>query len=152
MVKFGSIEEILEFAIAKEEASRQFFIDMSQRMEDDMSRRLFKTLAKEELRHRTQLELELMKAGKVVPQIDNESGRTKVDYTLDEEFSSDMSYTDAIVLSMEKETASFRLYVDLMRVTENDEAIDVFTTLAEEEVRHKLQLEMVYDNITHKNS
>ena len=152
MIRFDSIEQILEFAIVKEEASRQFFIDMSQRMEDDMSRKLFKALAKEELQHRTQLELELMKTGKVVPKVYDESSRTKADYTLDEEFSNDMGYTDALLLSMEKEAASFRLYVDLMKVTENDEAIEVFSALAEQEVRHKLQLEDIYENITHKNS
>ena len=66
---------------------------------------------------------------------------------LENDFPKDISYTDALMLAIRKEKAAFKLYVELMRIAENEDAFEVFMSLAEEEVRHKLMFEAEYNNL-----
>ena len=150
MIKFDSIDDILKFAIAKEEASYQFYTDMARQMRTETSNAIFDELAKEELNHKAQLELEIIKRGKVVKPSEDEPNRIKGDFVLEEDFPKDIDYTDALMIAIRKETASFKLYVELMRIAENEEAFEAFMALAEEEVRHKLMFEVEYNNLTQK--
>ncbi len=145
MVKFGSMEEILAFAVNKEEASYLFYTDMARMIEDETVSRLFEDFAAEELRHREQLRLEIMKMGKVVSTDDDWSNRTRAEYVVEGDLPADFSYTDALKLAISKETAAFKLYIDLLKLTEDEEAIEIFTALAEDEVRHKLGFQSVYE-------
>ncbi len=150
MIKFGSMEEILVFAVNKEEASYLFYTDMARVTEDKTVSRLFEDFAKEELGHREQLQLEIMKMGKVVSTDDDWADRTRAEYDIEGEFPEDFSYTDALKLAIAKESAAFKLYVDLLKLTEDPEAIEMFTALAEDEVRHKIKFESVYEKHTHQ--
>jgi rubrerythrin len=150
MIKFDSIDDILKFAIAKEEASYQFYTDIAHQMQSETSNTIFEELAKEELNHKTQLELEIMKRGKVVKPSDNESYRIKGDFILEMDFPKDIGYEDALMIAIRKEKAAFKLYVELMRIAENEEAFETFMALAEEEVRHKLMFEAEYNNLMQK--
>ena len=62
----------------------------------------------------------------------------------------DFSYTDVLKLAIAKESAAFKLYVDLLRLTEDPEAIEMFTALAEDEVRHKIKFESTYEKYTRR--
>ena len=152
MIKFDSIDDILKFAIAKEEASYQFYMDMAHQMRSETSNTIFEELANEELNHKAQLELEIIKRGKVVKPLENESERTRGDFALEDDFPKDISYADALMIAIRKEKASFKLYVELMRISENEEAFEAFMALAEEEVRHKLMFEAEYNNLMQKKS
>ena len=148
MIKFRSIEEILTFAMHKEEASYLFYTDMARMMEDKLVSELFEEFAGDELGHREQLQLEIMKSGRVVNTDEDWSDRTARDYTLDGELPENFSCADALRLAIEKESAAFKLYIDLTRFAEDQEAIDMFTALAEEEVRHKIKFESAYEKQT----
>ena len=148
MIKFSSIEEILAFAVNKEEASYLFYTDMARMTEDKDVSRLFEDFAKEELDHREQLLLEIMKMGKVVSTDDDWSNRTRAEYAVEGELPGDFSYTDALKLAIAKENAAFKLYIDLLRLTEDEDAIEMFTALAEDEVRHKIKFESEYEKHT----
>ena len=152
MIKFDSVEDILKFAIAKEEASYQFYMDIAHQMRSEASNTVFEELAKEELNHKAQLELEIIKRGKVVKPSENESYRIRGDFTLEADFPKDIGYADALMIAIRKEQASFKLYVELMRISENEEAFETFMALAEEEVRHKLMFEAEYNNLVQKKS
>ena len=148
MVKYGSMEEILAFAVNKEEASYLFYTDMARMTEDKDVSRLFEDFAAEELRHREQLRLEIMKMGKVVSTDDDWSNRTRAEYIVDGDLPENFSYTDALKLAISKENAAFKLYVDVLRLTEDEEAIEMFTALAEEEIRHKIGFQSAYEKHT----
>ena len=148
MIKFGSMQEILVFAVNKEEASYLFYTDMARMIEDETISRLFEDFAKEELGHREQLQLEIMKMGKVVSTDDDWSDRTRDQYDIEGELPGDFSYADVLKLAIEKENAAFKLYIDLLRLTEDKEAIDMFAALAEDEVRHKIKFESAYEKHT----
>ena len=148
MIEFGSMEEILAFAVNKEEAAYLFYTDMARMMEDELVSGLFEEFAAEELSHREQLQLEIMKMGKVVNTDDDWSDRTRAEYALEGELPENLSCGDALKLAIEKENAAFKLYIDLLRLTEDKEAIDMFAALAEDEVRHKIKFEWAYEKHT----
>ena len=150
MVDFDSIEDILKFAITKEEASHLFYTDMAENVDDEAVRDMFRTFAQEELRHKEMLELEIMKRGHIVPPSEDLSDRTAADYTLEGEFPADYTRGDALKLAVQKEHAAFRMYIDLLRLAENEETINIFMELAEEEIRHKIGFESAYNRYMKK--
>jgi rubrerythrin len=152
VIKFDSIEDILRFAVAKEEASYQFYMDVAHQVQSEMSSTIFEELAKEEMDHKAQLELEIMKRGQVVSTGKIGTEQNRMDVTLEGDSLKDLSYADALMIAIRKEKASFKLYVELMRIAENDDAFEAFMALAEEEVRHKLMFEAEYNNLTQKKN
>jgi rubrerythrin len=145
MFQFKSIQEILEFAITKEQAAQKLYAHLAERLTDPMVRKLFADLALEEVDHRQQLELELMKLGRVVPESNQFKGARVTECTLSDEIPPAMGYAEALVLAMQKEKAAFRLYVEMVGAAENLECRDVLMVLAEEEVRHMLRFEQAYN-------
>jgi rubrerythrin len=60
-----------------------------------------------------------------------------------------MSFVDTLLLAIQKERAAFRLYAKLLATVKDEELGEVLMELAEEEMRHVLQLEHEYEAITH---
>ncbi|MBN2444587.1 MAG: hypothetical protein JXJ04_24710, partial [Spirochaetales bacterium] len=56
MDSFKNIEEILDFAIAREEEAAQFYIDLSKKMERPEIKKVFSDFAQEEQGHKKKLE------------------------------------------------------------------------------------------------
>ena len=145
MEEFESDDEILEFAIGRELNAHQFFVDLADQMDNPTMRLLFENFAKEELRHKAALELEVMKRGKVVaaPQDAADLDQTDIMVAIDPE--TNIDYKNALLLAINKETKSFRLYVDLAAMLKDKESREVLLSLAEEEAKHKARFEIEYD-------
>ncbi len=146
MDDFGNDAEILELAIAREEDAHKFFLILAARAERPEMRKVFEELADEELEHKARLELEVMKSGRVVTGTE----KTELNAGNDPKTSLpklDMDYKDMLILGMQKEESSFRLYVDLAARVSSEEAYDTLLALAEEEVKHKMRFEMEYENL-----
>ncbi|HUS71811.1 MAG TPA: ferritin family protein [Sedimentisphaerales bacterium] len=144
MVEFESDEEILELAIAREEDANKFYLALAARAQADEMRKVFEDLAGEELEHKAKLELEVIKSGRVVTATEElDIGDERAIGITESDI--DMDYKDMLIMAMQKEESSFRLYVDLaVRVT-NEDARETLLSLAEEEVKHKLRFETEYD-------
>jgi rubrerythrin len=146
MDEFGNDVAILELAISREEDANKFFLIMAARAERPEMRKVFEELADEELEHKSRLELEVMKSGRVVTATE----KTELNVGTDAETSVpklDMDYKDMLILCMQKEESSFRLYVDLAARVSSEEAYETLVALAEEEVKHKMRFEMEYENL-----
>lgn len=142
-----SYDEVLEFAIDREIDANQFYLALADRVDSIEMRKVFEELAQEELEHKAKLELELMKAGKTV-EIKQPPSVPNRNYIIsDNQSLLDMDYKDILLLGMEKEEASFRIYVDLVPKAYDSESREVLLSLAQEEVRHKLRFQMEYDMI-----
>jgi rubrerythrin len=150
MFQFKSIQEILEFAITKEQAARTLYLQLAERLTDPMVRKLFTDLAAEEVDHRQQLELELMKLGRVVPESNQFKGVRVTECVISEEIPPEMGFAEALVLAMRKEKAAFRLYVEMVSAAADLECRDVLLDLAEEEVRHMLRFEQAYNSLMNR--
>ena len=148
---FNSVKEILEFAIAKEVEANKFYTVLADRVANPAMSELILQFAKEELEHKAKLELELMKAGRVVAKAEKLADFDINDYILvDAGDTARMDYGDLLLAAMEKEKASFKLYVVLAGMAEDEDSQQVLVSLAEEEARHKMLFEIEYDEMVPK--
>jgi len=148
MGKVESDQEILEFAIFRENEAYNFFLALADRVKDQKIRKLLEDLAAEEIEHKAKLELEIIKTGRTVS-TDLEPPRPASDYILtDDPLPLDMDYRDVLLLGMEKEEAAFRTYVNLIANVQDEHSREVLLALAEEEVKHKLRFETEYNALT----
>jgi rubrerythrin len=150
-MEFSSNREVLEFALSKEEASVQFYRDLAAQMSEPTTRSLFEALIKNEKQHVESLRLELEKLGFTVDTSHSEPSaefqwqeRLEIDDT-----SRGMSFVDGLMLAIQKERAAFRLYTILLGNTRNSQYENILIQLAEEEMRHVLQLEREYESMIH---
>jgi rubrerythrin len=145
MDKVDSIDEILEFAIAREVEANQLYTYMAGRMKNPEMSKVCEELAKEELEHKAKLELEVMKRGEVV------SGICVSDYMMDAGDEIDMDYEELLIFAIKKEEISVNFYTDLASVVKDKESREVLLSLAEEETEHKQRFEVEYDNLPKAN-
>ncbi len=141
MGKLDSIDEILEFAIAREIEAYQLYMYMASWLENPEMRQVCEDFANEELDHKAKLELEVMKRGQVTSDIDISDYMTDVGNTLD------MSYEEILTLAINKEGVSVKLYTDLARAVRDNASRETLLALAQEESRHKQRFETEYENL-----
>ena len=146
-MNFGSIDEILDFAIDREKEAVAFYTDLSKKQKVADLQQTFFELAQEEGKH-VKL-ITGLKQNKVA--IDSyeikEVTNLKIsDYVADIKYEEGMAMADILVLAMKREAKALKLYQDLVDLAENDEARKLFELLAQEESQHKLRFETMYDD------
>jgi rubrerythrin len=144
MERFGSIEKIFDFAIAKEMESNLFYLNLSKMAVRPEIKEVFESIASEELIHKKKIE-EVAKGKYKFPPIGTIPDMKIADYTVADEPTPSIAYQDALVLAMKKEEASFKLYSDLANISSDAAVKDTFLGLAQEEAKHKLRFEIEYD-------
>ena len=149
MGESSPVDEVLEFAIDREIEANQLYIDLAARTQNPVMRKVFEDFAREELGHKAKLEA--MKKGKTVASAPVAPDLKIADYVVGVEPTPNMDYKDVLILAMNKEKASFRLYTDLAAV-KNEAQSKTFLSLAQEEARHKLRFEIEYDNVVLKEN
>ncbi len=144
MITFQSADEILDFAVEREEEAFTFYTDLSNRVKSTHMRGLFSDFAHEELGHKARL-LAVQKNKTFVPSQKKIMDLKIADYMVGIEPQKDMEYQDALRLAMQREKAAFKLYTDLASVAEKDAVRSLFLFLSQEEAKHKLYFEIEYD-------
>lgn len=146
-----SADQILEFAIEREQEAADFYHNLAARSNSDVMRDVFEQFAREEERHRDKLTA--VKVGS--RGLGSSAGiqdLSLADYLVEKKPDPDMSYQDALVLAMHKEKAAFKLYSELAGLAEDVALRDLFLSLAQEEAKHKLRFELEYDeNVLREN-
>lgn len=151
MSKVDSDQEILEFAISREVEAYHFFQVLAGRVENPQIRKVFEELAEEELEHKAKLELEIIKTGRTVSE-EIGPARPESEYFISDGTSTlDADYRDMLLLGMEKEEASFRIYVNMVANVHDEYLRELLLALAEEEVKHKLRFENEYNSLFKKD-
>ena len=144
MTEFKSVDDILKFAIEKEEEANQFYLDLASKMDRPVMRQVFEDFAGEEQKHKEKL-LQIQE-GKTLLIAGEKVADLKVgDYLVDVAPKPDMDYQEALILAMKKEKASFKLYNDLASMTTDMNISALLLSLAQEEAKHKMRLEIEYD-------
>jgi len=151
VTEFKSVDDILDFAIAREEEAAEFYTALAAKMEKPWMKKTFEKFAKEEKGHRAKLQG--VKDGKRLLPAQRKVMDLKIgDYLVAEEGTPDMTYQDALVLAMKKEKRAFRLYSDLAAKVDDGGVSDLFLGLAQEEAKHKLRFELEYDDVILKEN
>ncbi len=144
MKKFGSVNEILDFAISQEEAAARFYTDLAERTERPGMTSIFREFASQELGHKAKLQS--IKDGVIdIPEPKKVMDLKIAEYLVDVESRPDMGYQDALILAMKREKAAFKMYNDLAALTGDEGVRATMLALAQEEARHKLRIEIEYD-------
>lgn len=148
----NDVEEILYYAISREVEANVFYNLLSQYIDDVQVRALCGEFAAEELEHKARLELEIMKLGMVVKPSAalEQSDRVlpkPLDYMLGMAKVMQLNLPNLLLLAMEKEKVSFRLYIDFLALVKDEQSRQTILELAEEEARHKMRFEIEYDRL-----
>jgi rubrerythrin len=152
-MEFNNLTEIIDFAIDREVEAEQFYISISEQESFAGKKEMFLEYAAEEKKH--QALLEDLKSGKTGKGLDEYEFKWITDikrsnYVHDVEYKPGMAYQDILLLACKREEVALALYNDLQAKAETDEAKKVFKILCQEEAKHKLALETMYDDFMAK--
>ncbi|MBN1836850.1 MAG: ferritin family protein [Spirochaetales bacterium] len=144
--ELGSIEEILDFAIAREREAQQMYLAYAGSTERKAFRQLLLSMAQMESEHERKL-TSLRSSGGTERLFRPLAG---ADQRLDEllvpvAFSPDMEYADFLILVIRKEGEAEKLYAQLASAAQDGGAAELFRTLAGEERTHKAWAQERYD-------
>ena len=139
-------QNILEYAITREQKAHEFYQDLARKTDHPLKRMLFERFAREELSHMEKLqthlsgarELALVESAAPLPA---EESTPDIDPQIKEQL------RKIIAHAIQKEKNSFRLYMD-MALKINDETIrETLIALAKDEANHQALLEMEFDRL-----
>ncbi|MFO7721597.1 MAG: ferritin family protein [Bacteroidales bacterium] len=144
MKEFGSINDILDFAMNEEQQAVEFYTRLAAQSKTSDMRRIFEEFANEEIAHKARLAT-IREEGTYNTPLEKIADMKIADYMVSVPVTPDMSYQDALVVAMKKEKAAFKLYTALADRAPNAEMRNLFLSLAQEESKHKLRFELEYD-------
>ncbi len=142
---FGSVEEILSFAIEKEQEAHDFYHDLAGKADKQWVSDLLEGFAREELGHKAKLTQ--VREGKTLTPSPKQVADLKIsDYLVEVSPRPGMDVQDVLMVAMQREKASFRLYNDLAALAQDEGVRSTFLALAQEEAKHKLRMESLYED------
>ncbi len=144
----ATIGQVLRMAIEREVQAVNFYMELASRAEDPARTELYRRLAEEEFKHKSRLELEMLKQGLVVQNLGQLDEVDIVAYAADLSLPADAEYKDLVQMGVRKERRAFRLYARLAGVVPDKNTREVLFQLAEEEARHMVQFEAEYARLT----
>lgn len=147
-MNFKSFEEILHFAIDKEKEAQNFYEEASRQEPYSGGKETFKEFAAEEKKHQVLLEGYLKGVKKISDyQFVKLPDLKRSDYMVDLSYEKGMPYRDMLRLAMKREEKSLKLYEDLKAKAGDEDLRKLFHVLSQEEAKHKLSLERLYDDL-----
>ncbi|MBW2218139.1 MAG: ferritin family protein [Deltaproteobacteria bacterium] len=144
---FETFGEILEFAIDKEKEAVTFYKDLARQAPFAGARETLEEFSREERKHQVMLEDFGKDKEKLAGfKFERIPDLKRSDYLVDVEYEKSMVYPDLLRLAMKREEISLKLYNELIEKAEKEELKKVFRMLSQEEAKHKLKLETLYDD------
>ena len=147
---FENLEEIVDFAIEKEREAAEFYQHISDNEEDfSGSKKMFAEFAAEEEKH--EKILQEFKAQGITKSLEEYQLKwitdiKRSDYLVDLDYEQGMPYNEILLLAMKREEKALKLYNDFLDQADTDEGKKLFKILCQEEAKHKLALETIYDD------
>ncbi len=141
MEKFN---DILNYAIERENEAAEFYRYMQDIVKFENQKELLKEYELMEESHARALKTisESSIEEISISQVEN----LKIsDYVVEKQPSPDMTYQDIIIIAMKREEAANRLYSQMAKSISEPKIKKLFEKLAEEELKHKLHFEKIYD-------
>lgn len=146
-MEFGSVEEALDFAIDKEKEAVEFYMSLSKEAVQKSLKETFEEFAKEEEKHAALLSDMNANKEKIDSYKFEKVTDLKIsDYMVETEYKTGMPMPEILKLAMKREEKAVLLYSALADHTENTQAKKIFNILVQEESKHKLALETMYDD------
>ena len=149
-MEFENLEAIVDFAIEKEREASEFYQKISDDEEDFAgSKQMFAEFAAEEQKHENiLLKFKTEGISKSLQEYKLKwiTDIKRSNYLVDLSYEKGMPYSDILRLAMKREESSLSMYNELGKQTDKEDLIKVFQMLSQEEAKHKLILETLYDD------
>ena len=148
-MEFENLTAILDFAIQKELEAAEFYTDISKDEVFSGAGEMFEEFAREERKH--QQMLENFKTRGLSASMEDYKFKWITDikrsnYVVDLEYRRGMGYNEILLLAMKREEKALQLYNDFLEKADSEESRTLFKVLCQEEAKHKLALETLYDD------
>ena len=141
----GELKDILNFAIEREQEAVDFYYELAGRSKVQGIKDELTKFAKMEEGHRDKLK-SLDISGIMGVDIAPVTDLKIVDYMVEPTPTPDMTWQDILNIAMKRELASMNMYNDLAAKSKSDSLRQMFLSLAQEESKHKLYFETIYDD------
>ncbi len=146
MKEFKNINDVLDFAIAREQGAFDFYSRLSQNATNKEMSEIFLQFAKEEMGHKAFLQ-KVKEEGVIKVESKKVEDLKIADYIVAENKPEDeLTYAEALKLAMWREKAAHDLYIKLASMVTEESFAKLFTSLANEELKHKARFEKEYDD------
>jgi rubrerythrin len=147
---FENLEAIIDFAIEKEQEAAAFYESISKNEEDFLgSRKMFEEFANEERKHEKMLQdFKIKGVSESVAEYKLKwiTDIKRSDYLIDLHYEKGMPYNEILLLAMKREEKALKLYNEFLEQADTDASKKLFKVLCQEEAKHKLALETIYDD------
>ena len=147
MADSDKINEILDYAIDQERQAYDFYMRLAARTENKQLKQAFEDFAHQEKTHVAILQS--VKKNRITLSNTGEVQDLKIaDYSVDVDEADLQDGADlqkVYILAMKKEKAAYKMYSDLARTCSDENCRKALESLAQEEARHKLHIELEYD-------
>lgn len=143
-MNFVSLEDIIKFAVQREEAAYQLYKNAAEKSTSIATRKMFEEMAAEESGHKTvfsriDLAEAMQKASSKVPDM------KLSEYLAEAPLRPDMSYDEILRYAIKTEEAAFQLYTAAAEMTDDPQLKKTLLVFADVEKGHKKKLEDIYD-------
>ncbi len=143
-MKFRGFEDIIRFAIQREEEAAKGYGDMVKIATDEAAKKLLRDLEGEEINHKRILQG--VTTAKIEASATKDVKDLKIsDYLIEEPLGPEMNFQDLLVFAAKKEKKAIELYTDLAKRSKTKEQKKLLEFLAKQEKTHKLRLELEYE-------
>lgn len=149
-MNFEDLDAIIDFAIEKEREAAEFYQKVSDDEEDfSGSKQMFAEFAAEERKH--EKILQNFKTEGITKSLEEYKLKwitdiKRSDYMVDMSYEKGMPYNEILLLAMKREEKALKLYNEFLEQADTDESKKLFKVLCQEEAKHKLALETIYDD------
>ena len=142
------LKNLIDTAMRREIESRALYEVAQAKSNNPIAKKLFKALAGEEEQH-----LEMIKklgSDNVVMSSTSKEmllGLKKSEFMLEEVIPKDMSVGEILMMAIKREQAALEFYSKMCSVFQKKEAKSLCEDLSHAELKHKVKLELMYDDL-----
>lgn len=146
-MEFGSIQDVVQFAIEKEKEAAEFYRTAADNEELQVNKNVLIDFAEEEEKHEKMLkDFSFDKDAVSQYQFKKIEDIKRADYLMDMDYQPGMNYYDVMRIAMKREEKAYKLYKKLADSSDEKDLESIFAVLAHEELKHKSGLERIYDD------
>ena len=144
MMGFTTFEEIIKFAVKREETAYRLYTTASERAQSIAARKMFEEMAAEEAGHKTSFEnISLGQSENY--KFSAHADMKLAEYMADIPFREDMTYPEILHFALKTEESAYKLYTAASEMIDDPKLKKLLLVLADVEKGHKARIEAMYD-------
>ncbi len=141
---FVTLEDVIKFAVQREETAVQLYTKAAQKTTSIAARKMFEEFVVEEMGHKKVFsQMDLAKAEQYKYSQVRDIGISK--YLVDIELKPDMTYPEILQFAIKTEENAYQLYKAAAEGTDDPQLKRTLEVFADVELSHKKRVEAIYD-------